>query len=351
MNIIKYFHLLIFFSLSGYLNYFPAYNPSLDITTSAANIATNGMVSYTTSAGTQDARFTLLGDGYFSTLSNFSHQFPQDPAGYQTKTFFNQPYKKHIPTIRTKNTGATGNGSTLNNKISMPANTNTRVSTSWSPCDGIENYFLLIFENTSTSVDSGCIEFYYHDAQLSLNSAGILEYGWVQNRTNNSVSTPAKFNQKLKWNFNSLMPGEQRVVYIPMTSRVSEGTKLNIGSKYISGCSGGTGEIVETSVVSSGHPHDPNIKMADKTCIRPFYPDPQTITYTVKFQNEGTAPANNVYLTDYIDINYLDISTLQFVDSEYEYTYNISGNLLVKLLSAHQREPVSFHFLGQPGVE
>ncbi|MEM9545650.1 MAG: T9SS type A sorting domain-containing protein [Bacteroidota bacterium] len=329
MNTIKYFFLLIFFSISGYLNYFPPYNPSLSIVPPGqVPISSSGFVDYTTIAGSQDARFTLFGDGYFGTLSNFDHQFPANLGGYTTKTYFNRPYKKHIPTLRTVNTGPTGNGTSTNNKISMPFDSDNKVATSWSPSPGIENYFMLIFENRTTSIESGCVEFYYNDFQLSLDSTGILEYGWVSGRTHSVVNTLGPYNQKLSWSFSNLMPDEQRVIYIPMHARVEESTRLFVGSSKTSSCSGPGGKISHASIMSSGYPHDPNVKLVNKGCIDPLTSDPQTLIYTVKFQNEGTAPANNVYLTDYIDESYLDLKTLKFIDSEYPYSYSVTGNLL-----------------------
>ena len=327
---IKHFYLFIFlilyFGQSGFCQ--SRYSPQLKITTGASDIAKYGFVEYiTANTNVTDATFSLTGDGYFEFPSKFDHQFAKDPKGFVTKTFFNQRYKRNGPIIKSKATGTTGTGTVTNNRISMPGGVDSRVGKSWSPSPKIENYFLLIFENTSNIVDSGCITFYYHDTELSLNFGGILDYGWVKYKSKGVSTGSSLYNQEIKWEYKNLQPGEQRVIYIPMTSLKTAGTKLNLGSQYSSGCSGNS-DIKNNSHTSRGHPHDPNIKSADKICMRPYLQDKNTITYTIRFQNEGNAPAVNVLLKDIIDPLLLDISTLDFIESEYPYSYSTTGNLL-----------------------
>ncbi len=326
------------------------YNPSLKILTSPTSIVKDGFVEYnTTNAAVNDARFTLFGDGFFDRQNKFDHQFPKNTSGYTTKTHFLQRYKKKGPIIRSKATGATGGGTNINSKISMPSGANSRVGISWSPSQNIENYFLLIFENTTNAVDSGCVEFYYDDDQLSLNFAGILDYGWVTYVSKTAVVGSSLYNQVLKWEYDNLQPGEQRIVYIPMTSLVGTGVILNVGSKYSSECAG-KADISNFSYTSKGYPHDPNKKTANNDCLIPSHPDQQTVVYKIQFQNEGTAPAVDVILKDYLDASLLDLSTLKFIDSEYAYTYTVTGNLLeitfenIHLPGLKQNGPKSYSY-------
>lgn len=312
------------------IGYSQSYNPSLNITTTTSKIKSTGFVEYTTTnAASGDARFTLFGDGFFGMENSFNHQFPADSTGFTTKTFFNRRYKRQFPTKRDKVTGETGSSGNSNKKIKMTGS--SRVGTSWSPCKTIENYFILIFENTSSVVDSGCVEFYYNDKQLDLNNNGIIEYnGWVSNKTLSSVTGSSLYNRKIKWDVDNFNPGEQRVVYIPMTALVGSGTRLKVGSKYSSGCTGGSGGsgVTGAYLTASGYPHDPNLKVANKKCGYVAIQEQQTLQYTIRFQNEGDAPAINVYLTDYLDDIILDLGTLKFLDSEYPFTYQLIGNKL-----------------------
>ena len=328
----KLFYLVFLLVIGlGQIGISQTYNPTLTIS-NPSTIADNGYVTYSTSALTGDARFTMFGNGYFGIRNNFSHQFQKDTSGFTTTTFFNRKYKKVLPTKKLISTGQTGTGTSSNSKIFMSAGSNSRVGTSWSPCKGIENYFLLIFENTASVIDSGCIEFYYHNLQLGLNSTDILENNWVSNKAISGITGSSDYNQKIQWKFKNLMPGEQRVVYIPMTSKVRAGTKLTVGSKYISNCTGSSSTtasgVTGSSIYSAGSPHDPNSKVADRELIHTAYSFQQTITYTVRFQNEGNAPAIDVLLRDELNDQYLDLSTLEFIDSEYNYTYSLTGNVL-----------------------
>ena len=323
-----YVILILLLSLGHTGNSQTIYNPSLNIITSSSLIDSLGFVEYTTTnASAGDARFTLFGDGFFDTQNNFGHQFPSDSLGFVTTTFFNRRYKKNKPKKRERFTGSTGSGSGSNMKINMNSGVESRVATSWSPCLNIENYFLLIFENISSTPDSGCVVFYYDSTQLSLNNSGILEYGWVTNKQNDVVSGSKLYNKKITWDFDTMISGEQRVVYIPMTSIVKAGTRLSLGSEYKSGCSGGSG-ISGSSATSSGWPHDPNSKVANKDTVLPDTITQQSIIYTVTFQNEGTAPANTVVLIDEIDEARLDLTTLQYIDSEYSCNFTLEGNTL-----------------------
>jgi len=328
---LRFKHYFLFIFLFFYFNQtgISQYNPSLNIT-NFNSISIDGYVSYsTTNADPEDARFTLFGDGYFGFENSFVHYFPNSNDGFTTKTYFNRRYKKDPPIFRTKSTGPTTNtGSGVNTRININSGSNTRVATSWSPCLNIENYYLLIFENTSNTIDEGCIEFYFNDSELNLNSTEILEYGWVSNRTASIVSGMPKFNQKLRWEFSNLIPGEQRVIYIPMTSLLDEGEEITVGSKYLSDCILNDNGISNETMLSKGSPHDPNTKIADKKYVSSRNIDRQEITYTIQFQNEGNGVAQNIVLEDVIDDRFLEVESLEFLEAEYEFSYSLIKNVL-----------------------
>jgi len=339
----KVFHilLLMIFTISGILgqsstNYdalgAPPYNPIFDLTTSMDEVADNGFAEFqTTQTDPGDAVFILLGDGYFSFSHTATHQYPINPAGYTAKAHFNRRYKRHVPTVRPKGLVSTGGGNIANNKISMPSGTSSKIATSWMPVPGIENYFMLIFENISGAVQSGCLEFYYNSTELSINNANILEYNnWVYGKSHHAVTGSGLYDQKIHWNFSHLDTGEQRVVYVPATAQGIIGSQIHVGSKYVPNClSSPSLQINPASLVVSGSPHDPNFKVSDIGCVFPGMADQQTITYTIHFQNEGDGPARNVIIEDVLDIELLDLKTINFVDSEYEFYYTLEDNKLI----------------------
>jgi uncharacterized repeat protein (TIGR01451 family) len=72
--------------------------------------------------------------------------------------------------------------------------------------------------------------------------------------------------------------------------------------------------------------HDPNYKETYPELVPMNYDD--YFTYTVHFQNTGTAPAINIHVEDTLDGN-LDLSTFQFLDASHEnYNVTLNGNVL-----------------------
>lgn len=71
--------------------------------------------------------------------------------------------------------------------------------------------------------------------------------------------------------------------------------------------------------------HDPNIKETYPEEVEPNYAD--WLTYTVHFQNTGSAPAFNIRLADTLDQD-LDLSTFQVTGYSHDNTTTLNGNVL-----------------------
>jgi uncharacterized repeat protein (TIGR01451 family) len=72
--------------------------------------------------------------------------------------------------------------------------------------------------------------------------------------------------------------------------------------------------------------YDPNMKEVYPVDVLPGYND--WFTYTIHFQNTGTAPAFNIRLRDTLDTN-LDLSTFEVLSYSHPAVVHISGNQLV----------------------
>ncbi len=297
-----------------------AFNPLISILSNQ-----NGLVKFKTSSiPNNTGHFYLFEDGNFSTVSITQNQYPASNVGFKPKVFFNKSYDPQPPTLRTTSTDTTTLGTTSNPKVNIAGN--IQVGTSWNPTLNIENYFILAFENKTNTVQSGCIEYFWHTNDASLNIAGIIEYNnWVHSRVISSYSGSNMYNKKIKWDFDSLQTGEQRLIYIPMTSKVKKNGTIQTGARKSIGCESGT-SISSFNLKSAGAPHDPNVKNVFPECIYSNYDSSQKLLYHITFQNEGNAPAQNVIIKDVLDTQFLDISTLNFIDSEYPYNVNIIGN-------------------------
>ena len=72
--------------------------------------------------------------------------------------------------------------------------------------------------------------------------------------------------------------------------------------------------------------YDPNEKNVYPESVLPGYDD--WITYTIHFQNTGTAPAFNIRLEDTLS-HLLDLSTFEVLGAKHNFHYSLTGNRLV----------------------
>lgn len=69
---------------------------------------------------------------------------------------------------------------------------------------------------------------------------------------------------------------------------------------------------------------DPNDKQVYPDTVPPLYND--WFTYTIRFQNTGTAPAQNIRIVDTLDSN-LDLSTFEIINYSHANTTTLTGNI------------------------
>lgn len=97
-----------------------------------------------------------------------------------------------------------------------------------------------------------------------------------------------------------------------------------------------------------GNSYDPNYKTVSSKFVEPGYDD--FLTYTVHFQNTGTASAINIRLEDTLS-NYLDFSSFELLNSSHPVTTALSGNRLsflfenINLADSTSNEPASHGFV------
>lgn len=181
--------------------------------------------------------------------------------------------------------------------------------------------FKLVYSNKGNSNQSGVITFDYPDAKTDFISSIPV--------ANTSVSG------RLSYNYTNLAPFETRTITITMrTNSPSNTPAVNVGdvldfSANITGT--GTDDntadntfLLKQTVIGS---FDPN----DKACLQGNVITPATVgkyvDYLIRFENTGTANAENVEITDYIDLNKFDISTLQVTSTSHSCRTTISeGN-------------------------
>lgn len=168
---------------------------------------------------------------------------------------------------------------------------------------GFDTDYKIVFKNKGNQVESGTINLTFDDTVMDL-----------------VVSNPtAIFSaNNLQWNYSNLMPFETRT--IDFTFNINSPTEtppINAGSilNYAAIITPSTSDenpndnsvILNQTVVNS---YDPN----DKTCLEGITITPnmvgEYVHYLIRFENNGTANAQNIVVRDVIDISKFDISTL-----------------------------------------
>ncbi|WP_309641029.1 T9SS type A sorting domain-containing protein [Flavobacterium sp.] len=185
---------------------------------------------------------------------------------------------------------------------------------------GFNAHYKLIYKNKGNQTLSGSINLAFDDAVLDFVSAD-----------------PALSNQTLNtlnWNYNNLIPFESKSIDFtlnvnsPMeTPAVNIGDVLNFNAT-INPIAGDETIVDNTfalaqTVVGS---YDPN----DKTCLEGNTMTPEMVGgylhYMIRFQNSGTAAAENIVVKDIIDTTKFDIASLQLTSSSHPQVTKITGN-------------------------
>lgn len=196
----------------------------------------------------------------------------------------------------------------------------------------------------------------------TINSSGTVTVAVDPRLTIENTTPPATNSEgnNLSWTYTNVMPGENRQIIINarVPAPTIDGSLLgetlvtsatitpSVADNDISNNNAALEEIVIGSV-------DPNDKLVTPQGYGPNgYIDENTehLTYTIRFQNVGTAPAENIYLNDILDLN-LDISSFQVIESSHPgFSYYINNRTLhvsyltINLEDSVSNEPASHGF-------
>lgn len=184
---------------------------------------------------------------------------------------------------------------------------------------GFDAKYNIIYKNKGTTTQSGTLSFNYNDNLMNYLTA--------------SVIPASQSSGVLNWNFTNLAPLEQKEITVSFTLNTPTQTPpLTAGDTlhYTAQINAGTDETpldntftLNQTVVNS---FDPN----DKTCL-----EGTTIAqakvgdyvhYLIRFENTGTANAQNIVVKDDIDILKYDISSLVAMSGSHNFVTRITGN-------------------------
>jgi uncharacterized repeat protein (TIGR01451 family) len=191
---------------------------------------------------------------------------------------------------------------------------------------GFNSNCKIIYKNKGTQTQSGSISFAFNDAALDLINA-------------NPIVSSQAINA-LNWNFTNLQPFETREITLTLNLNspmeippVNGGDVLNftasVNSSLIDETPDDNTFTLNQTVVNS---FDPN----DKTCLEGNTITPEMVGkdvhYLIRFENTGTANAENVVVKDMIDTTKFDINSLIPIDGSHSFVTRISNTNKVEFI-------------------
>ncbi|RZJ64183.1 MAG: T9SS type A sorting domain-containing protein [Flavobacterium sp.] len=187
---------------------------------------------------------------------------------------------------------------------------------------GFDAVYKIVLHNKGNQLNSGVVTFAYNENVLD----------WIS-------SVPLQDSQSagsLTFNYSNLQPFESRVIS-QVTLNVNgpmETPAVNIGDvlNFVADASSmnGTDDSPSDNIFNYNETvvgsFDPN----DKKCLQGTIAPPELIGdflhYMIRFENTGTAPAENIVIKDIIDPTKFDVNSVQILDSSHHVVGKGDGN-------------------------
>jgi hypothetical protein len=190
---------------------------------------------------------------------------------------------------------------------------------------GFDAIYKLVYKNKGTTTQSGTINFSFDDSVLDFVSS------------NPSFTSQSTGN--LTWDFTNLLPFESREIDIVLNlNSPTETPALNSGDllNFTASVNGQTDETPNDNIATLNqivvNSYDPN----DKTCLEGTTITPsmvgEYIHYLIRFENNGTANAQNIVVKDMIDTNKFEINTLIPIKGSHNFETRISNTNKVEFI-------------------
>ena len=190
---------------------------------------------------------------------------------------------------------------------------------------GSDAKYKIIYKNKGTAAQSGSVNLAFDDSRLDYVSA-------MPNLT-------TQVTNSLSWSFSNLLPFETREILVTLNiNSPVETPSVNSGDvlTYTATVTGLTDETPNDNISTLNqtvvNALDPN----DKTCAEGTTVSPsmvgQYVHYVVRFENDGTANAQNIVVKDIIDTAKFDISSLVPLSGSASYTTRITSTNKVEFI-------------------
>ncbi len=278
-------------------------------------------------------KFTIVNEttiGNIISNATGNYAITVSPGNYTiTPTFENPAYYTASPTSIVVNFPA--QQSPINQNFCITPNGLYQDVETWIiPVDrarpGFESNYKIFYRNKGTVTISGSLTFAFDDNVMDFISASP-----IQNSQSLSL---------LNWNYADLLPFQTRYIEVKLrTNAPTQNPSVNFGDvlKFSStifplvddGYSSDNSNDLRQIVVNS---LDPN----DKTCVEGTTILPEMIGeyvhYLIRFENTGTADAQNIVVSDIIDTTKFDISSLVPLSGSASFVTNIKNTNKVEFI-------------------
>lgn len=210
---------------------------------------------------------------------------------------------------------------------------------------GFDATYQLTYKNKGNQTLSGTVNFSFDDAILDFITA--------------NPAVDSQVVNVLSWNYSNLLPFESRTIHFTLnvnapteTPPVNIDDVLNLAVMIEPIVNDETPEdnVFNLNQIVVGS-YDPN----DKTCLEGDAILPEKVGdylhYLIRFQNSGTAPAENVVVKDMIDTNKFDLASFQLTATSHPQVTRITGNKVefifenIQLPAEQDNEPASHGYI------
>ncbi|MGK4568463.1 DUF7619 domain-containing protein [Flavobacterium sp. 3HN19-14] len=191
---------------------------------------------------------------------------------------------------------------------------------------GFNAKYKIIYKNNGTQVDSGTVNLNFDSSVFDFVSASP------------SITTQDDYN--LVWNYTDLKPFESREILVTMHLNSPNDTPAVVGGEllyYTAYISSPETDYTQNDNISTLYQTvvnslDPN----DKTCVEGKNLPPELagtyVHYVIRFENTGTANAQNVVVKDIIDTSQFSVGTLVPLDGSHPFTTRITDTNRVEFI-------------------
>jgi Leucine-rich repeat (LRR) protein len=265
---------------------------------------------------------TDTGATFTNSYGNYS--FYSGAGSYTVTPDLENAYYSISPTSATVNFAAVDGATQIQNFCLSPVGVHNDIEITLLPNSparpGFDSYYKLVYKNKGNQILSGNINFSFDDAVLDL----VYAYPSMPNQTLNN----------LNWSYANLLPFESRTISFTLNvNSPMEIPSVNIGD--ILNFTASINPIADDETIADNTASltqtvtgsfDPN----DKTCLEGNTITPEMVGkylhYLIRFQNSGTAAAENIVVKDIIDTTKFDLASLQLTSSSHPQVTKITGN-------------------------